>query len=587
MKTTTLQLITPTTSTTLELKGTAVIGGDGTRGLCIEGLDKGDYALINLNGNTVQVTPLRGSERKSRELVAGSPLFIGNLVVLIAEVVGDLRAEPVPSLRQLAAQMERFAQSSNWTESLNQLLANTLQIAEMQVGLVIARGKQNEFEIQASYGVQPEAAWMSETVIQQCLKSNEMVFVQNILGTGFENSHSLTFHKFLSFCCVPLSIDNVVFGVLFLTSKFPHPGLSEARCDEVACFAKLTALTLRNLLRESEYEARLQKLTSPALHDAFQTEDPRFLDQLAIAKQVSPTELSTLILGETGTGKEKLARWIHQQSERRDGPFIAINCGAIPAELLESLLFGHKRGSFTGAHADQVGKFEQAQNGTIFLDEVAELPLALQVKLLRVLQEKLVDPVGARKPVPVHVRVLAATHRNLHEMMREGLFREDLFYRLGEVSLLIPPLRERPRDIGLLAYEMLKELAPQKTLSTESVTWLENQEWTGNVRELSSAIKRAALLGVSPEILPGDFMRGHAMPTYSRPLVDNGEENLKSAKETIVIERIRKALVQSRGHRKKAADLLGVTTRTLFRYLDQYKDELTDLSLKGDKDVTR
>ncbi len=258
---------------------------------------------------------------------------------------------------------------------------------------------------------------------------------------------------------------------------------------------------------------------------------------------------------------------------------MAINCGAIPSELLESLLFGHKKGSFTGAHRDQTGKFEMARGGTLFLDEIGDLDPRLQVKLLRVLQEKRIDPIGSRHPVDVDVRILAATHQNLELLKTTGKFREDLFYRLAEVTLHIPSLRERPCDLPLLAAEILAEVAPKKQLSQASQAWLESQPWPGNVRELQSSLRRAAILATDEIIQTDDFQKGVARPAHGT--TDHAPalpDSLQGAKRRAIVERLNLALAETGGHRKQTADRLGITVRTLFRYLDQYKDELTPLT---------
>jgi two-component system NtrC family response regulator len=219
-------------------------------------------------------------------------------------------------------------------------------------------------------------------------------------------------------------------------------------------------------------------------------------------KKVAPTKTRVLITGESGTGKEAVARRIHVRSSRATAPFIAVNCAAIPAELLESELFGHARGAFTGAVRDRLGRFRQAGGGTLFLDEIGEMPLPLQAKLLRVLQEKVVDEVGGDSPIPVDVRILVATNRDLLERIREGTFREDLYYRLNVVEILVPPLRERPEDIPALVEHFMNEISPDREIAVPAKVMeaLASRPWPGNVRELKNACERMVILCRGKEV---------------------------------------------------------------------------------------
>jgi len=228
---------------------------------------------------------------------------------------------------------------------------------------------------------------------------------------------------------------------------------------------------------------------------------------LEVADRVAATDATVLVTGESGTGKEVLARRIHVRSPRAEGPFVAVNCAAIPGELLESELFGHARGAFTGAVRDRVGRFRQASGGTLFLDEVAEIPPALQGKLLRALQERVVDAVGADAPVTVDVRIVAATNRELRARIRDGSFREDLYYRLNVVELSVPPLRERPDDIPPLVGRFVAEFAADREITVPAavVAELSRRPWPGNVRELRNACERMVILCRGDEISIGDL----------------------------------------------------------------------------------
>ena len=234
---------------------------------------------------------------------------------------------------------------------------------------------------------------------------------------------------------------------------------------------------------------------------------PAMKQVLAIADRVAGTDATVLITGESGTGKEAVARRVHVRSRRAEGPFVTVNCAAIPGELLESELFGHARGAFTGAVRDRTGRFRQAEGGTLFLDEIGEIPLALQAKLLRALQERAVDVVGGDRPVPVDVRIVAATNRDLPALLRDGTFREDLYYRLNVVEIRVPPLRERPEDIPPLVEYFMKETGGGRELAVPAAVMKElaARSWPGNVRELANACERMAILCRDTEILLEDL----------------------------------------------------------------------------------
>ena len=319
--------------------------------------------------------------------------------------------------------------------------------------------------------------------------------------------------------------------------------------------------------------------------------EPASAQLLELAARVARSDSTVLISGESGTGKEVLARYIHQQSSRTKQPFIAINCAAIPDNMLEATLFGHEKGSFTGAIAAQAGKFEQADGGTILLDEISEMPLGLQAKLLRVLQEREVERVGARKPIQLDIRVVATTNRDLAGEVAAGRFREDLFYRLSVFPLAWRPLRERPADIIPLAERLLnnhvkKMKHAQARLSAEAQACLISYPWPGNVRELDNAIQRALILQQGGLIQPQDFCL--AMGNGSAPLpslapapvaaaeTESGGalgDDLRRREFQMIIDTLR----AERGRRKEAAERLGISPRTLRYKLAQMRDAGMDV----------
>jgi DNA-binding NtrC family response regulator len=305
----------------------------------------------------------------------------------------------------------------------------------------------------------------------------------------------------------------------------------------------------------------------------------RFLEMLKLAEHVAPTDSTVLIQGESGTGKEVVARHIHDLSNRADGPFLSINCGALPESLLESELFGHVKGSFTGAVRDKQGLFAAARGGTFFLDEVGEMPPSLQVKLLRVLQEREVIPVGATEAIPVDVRIIAATNRDLEEEIRRGNFRSDLFYRLNVIALMLPPLRERRDDLLLLLENFLQRLGDEartepKALSQEALDAVMVYEWPGNVRELENALEHACVLSRSPLIEP-QHLPERITKRRKEPLVAE-RSYLNPTLEVIERAYIMWVLQAEGGNKTRAAEVLGIDPSTLYRKLARYEEQAAE-----------
>ena len=302
------------------------------------------------------------------------------------------------------------------------------------------------------------------------------------------------------------------------------------------------------------------------------------VEVMATAEKVSGTDSSILIYGESGTGKELVARAIHNQSRRRNGPFVRVNCGSLPHELVESELFGHEKGAFTGAIRQKKGKFELAARGTIFLDEVGDLPLETQINLLRVLQEKEFDRVGGERTLIADVRVVAATNRVLKEMVDEGSFREDLYYRLDVIPIRLPPLRDRREDIPLLVDHFLikkcREInLPLRRLTPEAMEVMCSYPWPGNVRELENIIERTVVLVDSVEVGPNDvplFHEGMRAGAVSGPGDSEGHFPLNDQLETLEKELITSAMEEAGGVKTHAAELLGIKTSALYYKLDKY-----------------
>jgi DNA-binding NtrC family response regulator len=320
-----------------------------------------------------------------------------------------------------------------------------------------------------------------------------------------------------------------------------------------------------------------------------------------LAQQIAPSDASVLITGESGTGKEVLARYVHLRSNRSRGAFISVNCAAIPENLLESELFGHEKGAFTGAIARRIGKFEEATGGTLLLDEISEMDARLQAKLLRAIQERVIDRVGGTRPVPVDIRIIATSNRNLVDAVREGVFREDLLFRLNVVNLKIPPLRERPADVVELAQHFIKKYSaangiPARPLSAEARRTLVLNRWRGNVRELENTIHRAVLLSTGDEIgadgilspdgarldqakTPSAVMHATmAAEAVTRALVGR---TVADVERDLILETLKHCL----GNRTHAANILGISIRTLRNKLNEYADDGIPITPPGNGEV--
>ena len=323
--------------------------------------------------------------------------------------------------------------------------------------------------------------------------------------------------------------------------------------------------------------------------DTLIAEDRRSVELVTLARRVAASEVTVMITGESGTGKEVLARFIHRNSSRRDAPFVAINCAAIPENMLEAVLFGYEKGAFTGAYQSHHGKFEQAQGGTLLLDEISEMDLGLQAKLLRVLQEKEVERLGGRGPITLNVRVLAATNRKLQDAVASGKFRQDLYYRINVFPLNIPALRDRPGDILPLACQLLRRYQPglaQSELSVGAQLRLQAWHWPGNVRELENVMQRALILSSGRCIGTEDICIDEADMVLSpaaaagcadAPAEKALQQDLKAKEQELIV----RALEAGKGSRKDAAARLGISPRTLRYKIARLREAGLDVSQRA------
>jgi transcriptional regulator with GAF, ATPase, and Fis domain len=415
---------------------------------------------------------------------------------------------------------------------------------------------------------------VSDSILKQVLARREPVLVADALhDAAFSTAQSVIDLKLCSVMCVPLLEEGHLLGVLYLGNDRIANLFDENHLRILTVFAGQASLILQKARLLDRFRQDRDKYKAQAEDQRFGDligSSPAMLDVFARVRKVAPTDVSVLITGETGTGKELIAREIHRRSNRAKGPFIAINCGAIPESLMESELFGHVRGAFTGAVATAVGKFQAANGGTIFLDEVGELPLSLQVKLLRVLQDRVVVKVGDTKPERIDVRVLAATNKTLEDEVRGQRFREDLYYRLNVVAVALPPVRERGEDLVTLANYFVRKYreefnSPVTGFSPEALAAIRRFEWPGNVRQIENRIKKAMVLCDGTLLGPQDL---DLAPEDLAPILP-----LAQAKEEFQRKYVLEVLERNGGNRTKTAKDLGVDPRTIFRYLEKEDNE--------------
>jgi two-component system, NtrC family, response regulator HydG len=372
---------------------------------------------------------------------------------------------------------------------------------------------------------------------------------------------------------IPVAVEAMREGAIDFIEKPFSPEVLRARVEKAVEIARERRGARTARARAEALEQDLGRAHDP--HGLVGRSEPmrRVMEQV---RKVAPTDATVLVLGESGTGKELVARALHDRSLRREGPFVSVSCAAIPDGLLESELFGHEKGAFTGAIRRKLGRFELAHEGTLFLDEVGEIPTSVQVKLLRVLQERRFERVGGEETVEVDVRVVSATNRDLAAMVREGRFREDLYYRLDVVSIALPPLRERPGDVDELARHFLARIAPRlgrgvTGFSPEALELLRRHRWPGNVRELENVIEQALVFGdrerVHPEDLPEGLRRAPAQPSLPVP---SGDRSLTEILEDLERQLILSAYERARGVKAETARLLGIKPSALYYKLEKY-----------------
>jgi transcriptional regulator with GAF, ATPase, and Fis domain len=411
----------------------------------------------------------------------------------------------------------------------------------------------------------------SQTILNRVLEENLGILSNDVQSDdAYREAESLLERRVHSVLAVPLEVRDKVLGVLYLEGSSPGARFDSDLLPLVTTLGNITALAIENARHLESLDGENRRLHEELnIHHSMVGESNAMREVYAFVSRVAGRDSTVLIFGQSGTGKELVARAIHMNSARADKPFVAINCAAITETLLESELFGHERGAFTGAVSQKKGKLEVAEGGTVFLDEIGELALPMQAKLLRVLQEREFERVGGTRPIKLDVRLIAATNRDLKEASRTGVFRPDLYYRLNVVSLEMPALRERREDIPLLAAFFAAQHGEKVKrhvagISPQARACLVRYDWPGNVRELENAIERAVVLGTTELILPEDLPDSIIEETAaSGEPVSALADGLREAKK-VLIER---AIEQAEGNYTEAAKILGVHPNHLFRLI--------------------
>jgi transcriptional regulator with GAF, ATPase, and Fis domain len=553
------------------------------------------FAHILFDGQTYTIATLsrksdvmvNGKKRKKHKLSHDDKLVVGAIELRFSLIDAQAPAEDeaAETMAELDAYHKLFDFSAKLMEKhdldelLEALMDSVVEITNADKGfLILMDGEQMHVKVARNLmreNIADAVSQLSDSIVAKVVKTLKPVIISDAMNDEeFAGSKSIMKLRLTSVICVPLLDRGKLIGLIYVGNDSVVDLFQPETMQILTVFAAQASLIVANalLLDHLRVDNRqlTQRLEQIRFGEIVGTSAP-MQEVFKKVEKVAGTDISVLITGETGTGKELIAREIHSRSPRARAPFVTINCGAIPENLLESELFGHVKGAFTGAVANKQGKFQAAHGGTLFLDEIGEMPLNLQVKLLRAIQEKIIIRVGDTRPESVDIRIVAATNRNLEDEIQAGRFREDLYYRLNVVNIHLPPLRDRQEDVVVIARYLLGRYAKEydskvRGFSPNATVGIRKHHWPGNIRELENRIKKALVLAESTMIGPDDL---GLTPDVLPPIL-----TLAEAKEKFQRDYINEVLALNNGNRTKTARDLGVDPRTVFRHLEK---ESTDL----------
>jgi len=539
-----------------------------------------------------------GKKLREHNLRHGDVFVVGPVELSFAAIDPPISAADPENAAKVQVeamrQLQRFSELLLRAESsldglLNELIDQVVSLTAASKGfLVLAEGDKYEVRVARGLDRQPvddPEQLLSDKIIREVITAREPQIISDAYhDMRFQNSMSVINLKLSSVMCVPLIVRGELLGLIYVGNNSVVNLFKQSQLETLRVYAAQAALFIKNAqlvngLRSES--AGLQQRLENVKFGQIIGSCPQMIDVYKRVDKVAGTDISVLVTGETGTGKELIAQEIHNRSTRSKGPLVTVNCGAIPENLIESELFGHVKGAFTGAVAAQVGKFQAADKGTIFLDEVGELPLQLQVKFLRVLQERQVQRVGETRTTPIDVRVVAATNRDLAKEVAAGRFREDLYHRLNVIDIRLPPLRERGNDVLLVARYFITRYAREYGAKIDGAhpfdagteRALLRFTWPGNIRQLENHIKKALVLADGPALTARDLDLEIDLPgTGGTPTALAAPEQilpLAEARELWQRDYINHVLGLNSGNRTKTARDLGVDPRTIFRHLEK------------------
>lgn len=519
-------------------------------------------------GHGIEVLPgckvlLNGKRVKKAALQPGDRIEINGHVFIYdcSAEQGAGRADPV--LAGLMTFTKLVGRERDLQKLLARLMELLLRLLKGSDAFIFKLDRQGTPQVFVTTGTGKAAEQFSDTVVQSVLKNGKGVCIANALSDPvFSGSQSIADLKLSTVVCAPITIAGTLVGVIYIGSRKPAVSYGEQDLSTLSAYAALAGMLIGHIDYIERQSRTILKLSGDPADGGFIAESKAMQEVVSSVKSLAESDITVLIEGPTGSGKSHIAELIHKRSRRTGKPFLVVNCSSLHGELLESELFGHKKGSFTGAVSDHDGFFCAAQGGTLFLDEVGDLEAPVQAKLLRVIETSMVRPLGDTREIAVNVRMIFATNKNLVELAAAGKFRNDLFYRINQYSIRIPPLSSRGNDVVLLAYFFLEKFTaqyPAKEIADfhpETLDFINKYEWPGNIRELANAIHRAVLSADGP------LLRLARTEPIKDPTLD-----FETATNAFQKELFAKAIRTAGGSKEEAAKLLGLGRSTFFRYL--------------------